>query len=59
LRFPGGELAWVLALDDARGLAAVRQVTEPSAADATSGILLHGKNLARLGEPVEALLPSA
>jgi len=59
LRFPGGELGWVLALDDDRTLAAVRQVDEPTAADATGGTLLHGKDLARLGEPVEALLPSA
>ena len=59
LRFAGGELGWVLALDDNRALAAVRQVTEPSAADATSGILLHGKDLARLGEPLEALSSSA
>jgi c-di-GMP-binding flagellar brake protein YcgR len=59
LRFPRGELGWVLSLDAERAIAAVRQVDEPSFDDATSGILVHGRDLARLGTPVEALLPSA
>lgn len=59
LRFPGGELGWVLSLDADRAVAAVRQVDEPSFDDATSGILVHGRDLARLGAPVEAVLPRA
>jgi hypothetical protein len=59
LRFPRGELGWVLSLDADRAVSAVRQVDEPSFDDATSGILVHGRDLARLGEPVEALLPTA
>jgi hypothetical protein len=48
-----------LSLDADRAVSAVRQVDEPSFDDATSGILVHGRDLARLGEPVEALLPTA
>ena len=59
LRFPRGELAWVLSLDGERAVAAVRQVDEPSVDDVTSGILVHGRDLGRLGTPVEALLPGA
>lgn len=59
VRFAGGELAWVLSLDADRALAAVRQVDDAAPGDAGSGILVHGRDLARLGEPVEALLPSA
>lgn len=57
LRYPRGEFGWVLSLDADRAVAAVRQVDEPSFDDATNGILVHGRDLARLGEPVEALLP--
>jgi hypothetical protein len=49
----------VLALVADRAVAAVRLVDVPSFDDATSGILVHGRDLVRLGEPVEALLPTA
>lgn len=52
LKFQSGALGWVLGLTDTRQLAAVRVVAEATHADTSSGTLVRGDDLARLGDPL-------
>lgn len=58
LKFQSGAMGWVLALTDARQLAAVRVVAEPTPADTTTGTLVRDDDLARLGQPLGELIPT-
>jgi HD-GYP domain-containing protein (c-di-GMP phosphodiesterase class II)/c-di-GMP-binding flagellar brake protein YcgR len=58
LKFQSGALGWVLSLTDARALASVRVVAEPTPADTTGGALVRGEELARLGQPLGELTPA-
>lgn len=58
LRFPGGELGWVVRLDERGGLARI-QMTEALAAPADNlGEIMEGASLERLGEPEALTLPA-